>query len=219
MATQNPSTIHVTGTDARDFLHRMSTNEVIKQELDETFFNCFTNEKGRMIALVEHLPSPSKNECILNIEPEHAQKLVDYLEGFLFAEDVKISCHPALNAGSTSGGIHPSEFQQHRINNNIPAAKHEIIDTYNPLELGLINCIAFDKGCYVGQEVIARLDTYSKVRNELRPFKTSALEFEALEIGSKITSDGITGTITSIAASHRPDHFQGLAVFSLKKSK
>lgn len=45
--------------------------------------------------------------------------------------------------------------------------------TVNALELGLRRWIDFDKGCYIGQEVIARLDTYDKVRR--RP---AVLHFE-----------------------------------------
>ena len=43
----------------------------------------------------------------------------------------------------------------------------EINEYYNPLEAGLKKYINFNKGCYIGQEVIARLDTYSKVKNRL----------------------------------------------------
>lgn len=52
----------------------------------------------------------------------------------------------------------------------------------NPLELGLKNLISFDKGCYVGQEVIARLYNYKKVSRALVPFKTKS----ELKINSKI---------------------------------
>ncbi len=37
----------------------------------------------------------------------------------------------------------------------------------NPLEAGLHDVVSFTKGCYVGQEVVARLDTYEKVRRAL----------------------------------------------------
>jgi folate-binding protein YgfZ len=40
-------------------------------------------------------------------------------------------------------------------------------DRHNPLEAGLRQAISFDKGCYVGQEVIARLNTYGKVSRKL----------------------------------------------------
>ena len=62
-------------------------------------------------------------------------------------------------------------YEYHRIQNGIPAAPNEINDTVNPHEVQLINHVDFDKGCYVGQEVIARLDTYDKVQKFLHIFK------------------------------------------------
>ena len=43
----------------------------------------------------------------------------------------------------------------------------ELNDRVNPLEAGLEEFVSFTKGCYVGQEVIARLDTYDKVQRRL----------------------------------------------------
>ncbi len=66
---------------------------------------------------------------------------------------------------------------------------------YNPLELNLWNWISFTKGCYIGQEVIARLDTYQKIQRALcrissdEQFQEQDVLFdgEGKEIG-KITS-------------------------------
>ena len=38
---------------------------------------------------------------------------------------------------------------------------------FNPHEARLLNAVDFKKGCYIGQEVIARLDTYDKVQRYL----------------------------------------------------
>ncbi|MCU0425593.1 MAG: hypothetical protein MUF71_08205 [Candidatus Kapabacteria bacterium] len=46
----------------------------------------------------------------------------------------------------------------------------EWTDLYNPLEAGLVGLVDFKKGCYIGQEVIARLDTYNKVKVRLMGF-------------------------------------------------
>ncbi len=43
----------------------------------------------------------------------------------------------------------------------------EWTDERNPLEAGLVGLVDFKKGCYIGQEVIARLDTYNKVKVRL----------------------------------------------------
>lgn len=58
-------------------------------------------------------------------------------------------------------------FEASRINYGVPAYGLEMGEPYNPLEAGLIGSIDFHKGCYIGQEVIARLDTYQKVQRQL----------------------------------------------------
>ena len=59
------------------------------------------------------------------------------------------------------------EFSSFKIKNVIPFGHNEINLSFNPLELNLIHLVDFEKGCYVGQEVIARLDTYNKVQKKL----------------------------------------------------
>jgi len=57
-----------------------------------------------------------------------------------------------------------------RIEVGIPAHGKELTDEVNPLEAGLSRFVSFTKGCYIGQEVIARLDTYGKIRRTLCGF-------------------------------------------------
>jgi folate-binding protein YgfZ len=63
-------------------------------------------------------------------------------------------------------------YNCYRIEQGIPVAPHEINDEVNPHEAGLMNIISSTKGCYIGQEVIARLETYDKVQKYI-----SGLEF------------------------------------------
>ena len=63
--------------------------------------------------------------------------------------------------------LNNDQFLSFRIKNIIPYGQNEINLSFNPLELNLIHLIDFEKGCYVGQEVIARLDTYDKVQKKL----------------------------------------------------
>jgi folate-binding protein YgfZ len=57
-----------------------------------------------------------------------------------------------------------------RILSGLPQSGAELTEEYNPLEAGLWDAVSFDKGCYVGQEVVARLRTYDKVTRDLRGF-------------------------------------------------
>ena len=54
-----------------------------------------------------------------------------------------------------------------RVERGVPAYGRELSEEFNPLEANLLDCISFDKGCYVGQEVVVRLSTYDKVQKYL----------------------------------------------------
>ncbi len=54
-----------------------------------------------------------------------------------------------------------------RVLRGVPASGHELTEDTNPLEAGLDEDVSFSKGCYVGQEVVARLKTYDKVSRGL----------------------------------------------------
>lgn len=54
-----------------------------------------------------------------------------------------------------------------RIQQGRPVPDCELTEDYNPLEAGLWQTISFDKGCYIGQETIARLNTYNGVKQKL----------------------------------------------------
>lgn len=58
-------------------------------------------------------------------------------------------------------------YNIYKIENGIPSDPNELNDLYNPHEANLIDLVDFKKGCYIGQEVIARLDTYDKVQKSL----------------------------------------------------
>lgn len=54
-----------------------------------------------------------------------------------------------------------------RIQQGRPVAERELTEDYNPLEAGLWQTLSFNKGCYIGQETIARLNTYKGVKQYL----------------------------------------------------
>jgi folate-binding protein YgfZ len=68
-----------------------------------------------------------------------------------------------------------SDYEQYRVIHGIPGFPGELSALYNPLEVGLTNLVSFTKGCYIGQEVVARLDTYKKVQRRLVRLKMMEL--------------------------------------------
>ncbi len=85
-------------------------------------------------------------------------------------------------------------WEELRIRQGRPAADRELTTDYNPLEVGLWQTISFTKGCYIGQETIARLNTYKGVKQYLW-----GIELEgSAEIGSDLILDETkVGTLTS----------------------
>lgn len=65
-------------------------------------------------------------------------------------------------------------FDAYRIAQGVPAYGAEFGAFNNPLEARLLGSISDDKGCYTGQEVIARLQTYRKVQRLLMAFAATA---------------------------------------------
>jgi folate-binding protein YgfZ len=89
-----------------------------------------------------------------------------------------------------------------RIEAGVPAGGLELTDEYTPLEAGLGWAISAAKGCYTGQEVIARQITYDKVTRHLAGLNLD----QATQVGEGIFStdeDRQVGMITSAAVSPR----------------
>lgn len=110
----------------------------------------------------------------------------------------ELLCSAIASAGGRPCG--ESAVEAWRVRHGIPASGHELTDDRNPLEAGLWSAVSFSKGCYVGQEVVARLNTYDKVARLLVGLQLSGGP-EPCEVGSVLVQDGTAvGEITSVAA-------------------
>ena len=84
-----------------------------------------------------------------------------------------------------------------RVQSGGPAYGSEMGEPYNPLEAGLIGAIDFTKGCYIGQEVIARLDSYHRVQKYMAVLRFS--EGSEVADGASLAHEGRTaGEVTSL---------------------
>ncbi len=89
-------------------------------------------------------------------------------------------------------------YQIRRIELGLPLPGYELTNEYNPLEAELGWSCAENKGCYTGQEIIARQITYDKVTKRLVGLRSETL----LLPGAEVQAEGRTiGTVTSVAYS------------------
>jgi tRNA-modifying protein YgfZ len=87
-----------------------------------------------------------------------------------------------------------------------PTPNRELTEDYNPLEAGLWHTLSFNKGCYIGQETIARLNTYKGVKQRLWGVKLSQKVEPQTPV---IVNDKKVGVLTSYTDT--PDGSFGLA--------
>jgi tRNA-modifying protein YgfZ len=86
-------------------------------------------------------------------------------------------------------------WEQLRIQQGRPVPNRELTEDYNPLEAGLWQTISFTKGCYIGQETIARLNTYKGVKQQLWGVRLQA----SVEPGTEVMlGDEKIGKLTSV---------------------
>ena len=100
-------------------------------------------------------------------------------------------------------------YTARRIELGRPAPGYELTEEYNPLEAGLAWVCAKSKGCYTGQEVIARQINYGKMTKTLMGLRCEA----EVTAGAGVTVDGRSvGAVTSAAYSPALQSHIALAV-------
>lgn len=107
------------------------------------------------------------------------------------------------NAGLTPADADAYDYL--RIAAGLPRLGRELTLDYIPLEANLWADVSFNKGCYIGQEIIARMESRGKLAKRLVRLALAA----PVEPGAEISAGGKSvGVLTSAAAG--PDGVIGL---------
>jgi folate-binding protein YgfZ len=101
----------------------------------------------------------------------------------------------ALAAIDGAGALTADEYERARIEAGIPKLGAELDDSTIPQEAYLdLDAVSFTKGCFLGQELVARIDSRGHVNKLLRRLRSD----DALVPGTDVTVDGkAVGTVTS----------------------
>ncbi len=170
------SIIRVTGDDAFEFLQGQLTNDLRRLESEPAILAAWCSPKGRVIWL--GTVRRTEGGYLLSAPEETAEALAKRLTMFRFRSKVEFEVVPddqAVNA-------------LFLIERGIPFIGREQSEQFTPhmLNLDLLDAISFEKGCYPGQEVVAR--THYKGATKRRTFR-----FESdseVAVGDKIQLDG-----------------------------
>lgn len=103
---------------------------------------------------------------------------------------------PALFADAAVSAASDAELRQVRIENGRPRFGEDIRETTLPQETGQLHAVSFNKGCYIGQEIVERIRAQGHVNKKLVRLAIDGSEVPSP--GTKLAVEGQeAGEITS----------------------
>ena len=205
MARRPRAFLRVAGPDAADYLQRMVSNDVEALAVGEACDALLLTAKARVIAPLRVLRRGEEDFLVLT-EPELGDTVRTQLLRTRFAAKTEIEPEEheswlvlggeeVLDDRPAGDEVGEEELERWRIEAGIPRWGREIDDQILPAEAGLDDThISFSKGCYPGQEPIARQRYRGKVNRKLRVLD---VEGDATP-GTELVLDGKkVGRITS----------------------
>jgi folate-binding protein YgfZ len=197
--------LRVKGPDAEDFLQRMVSNDVTQGEL---FDALLLTAKAKLIAPLR-IWRRGADDFLVATEPELGEAVRSTLMRARFAAKCEIepeehtstlvwngdfaSAEELIDA-DVEATLDPATLERVRIEAGVPAWGKELDEKVLPAEAGLdATHISFSKGCYPGQEPIARLHYRGHVNRKLR-----VLDVESAQPGDEVVHEGkVVGRVTS----------------------
>jgi tRNA-modifying protein YgfZ len=214
--------VRVSGPDAEDYLQRMLSNDVAALAAGEACDALLLTAKARVIAPLVVFRRAA-DEYLLLTEPELGERVRAELTRMRFAAKAEIELEQHTSTlvfgAQPQGGIRNTEYgrdawelldvevdgermsdtelERLRIEAATPRYGREIDDRVLPAEAGLVErAVSMTKGCYPGQEPIARQHYRGKVNRTLRVLELSGPVEPEAEI---LAGDKAVGRVTSVA--------------------
>lgn len=122
------------------------------------------------------------------------------LEGFVVLAGPRLHNRLSENWRDRGMGTGAWEaYQAHRIERGAASPEDDLDEQTIPLEAGLWHLVSFTKGCYIGQEVIARMESRNRLARRLVGARLDSLAPMPQEI---LRGESVLGRLTS--AAHSP---------------
>lgn len=182
---QNFKILEVSSIDAKKFLQGLATSNLNLLSNDKNILlTAFTNLKGRIISLC-FVKFISNEKLLLSVEESLVDNLLDWFKKYsvfyrvncsineeylLFFTPNSFLNHNILIKNSLNSILRFEEVQKQNILNKLSTINSTNTENFLPAELGLDNienAVSYTKGCYMGQEVIARMYYKAKLKKEL----------------------------------------------------
>jgi len=229
------------GEGARAFLNGQTTADFLNAQDDSLIHSCWLNSAGRVRAILEVRLIDNGAEVVVlggdiedlirsfdqvifpadcvSIAPLMEIRRVQYLDlkQILRFENIRWFL-PDQQLLTEVKGCQPltiKKLQRWRMEHGLPFDNSELDGKNNPFELGLSNLVSLKKGCFLGQETIAKLARAGHVKKQLRFWESD----EKIVVGQKLRAafsnsvpEKTFGVITSSIADSETGCSFGLAI-------
>jgi folate-binding protein YgfZ len=182
------STLAVTGADALEFLQGQLSNDLKRLDTQSEIKTAWCNPKGRVIWFGTVSAAQAGYE--LAVPTDMVADMVNRLTMFRFRSKVD------FNVSADSRDINVADL----IQAGIPYIGGQQSEQFTPhmLNLDLLDAISFDKGCYTGQEIVARTHYKGATKRRTLRFTSEA----PVSVGDKIShGDRHVGEVLNAAGS------------------
>ncbi len=192
----------ITGNDAVTFLNNQVLSELNRLS-DTTVFTAICNPKGRI--LFSCILKIQENQVLAAVDASLGDNFLQYINMRRFRMDFEIKkskysmlFDAAVNVPNVNEHIiftdqpdntlNTKDFWLFMMRSGLPWVTAETSEKFIPqyVNLDQNNIIAFDKGCYPGQEIVARLHFLGKVKKRMQTIQYEGPEQLPLEAIRKI---------------------------------
>jgi folate-binding protein YgfZ len=192
--TERRDLVRVTGPDTWTFLQSLLSQDVDDMDDGETRRTLLLTPQGKVDVLAD--VTRDGDDAVLATEPGYGGHLADALTRFTIRTKVEFVVDAAPAADDATLVAERVE----RITAGVPQLGTDLDDSVIPQEAFLErDAVSFTKGCFVGQELVCRIDARGHVNRFLRHVVADA-PGALLPVGAEVVVDGKTvGTVTSAA--------------------
>jgi folate-binding protein YgfZ len=193
-ATSRRDRVTVTGADTWPFLQSLLSQDLDGLADGEWRDTLMLTPQGKVDVAAQI--TRVGDDAILTTDAGWGRRLADTLTRFKIRTKVAIEVEPAEAVDDATASAEDAV----RIAAGVPRMGSDLDDSVIPQEAFLErDAVSFTKGCFVGQELVCRIDTRGHVNRFLRHIVPEDRDAQ-LPLGAQITVDGkAVGTITSSA--------------------
>ena len=215
----------VRGADRARFLQGMCTGNLATRATGEWLRSCFLSPKGRVLAIADI--TLFDDAFWLVLEPGTGAALAELLERHAIVDDIEIetvsrSGHhvwedaaavwsaPLVPGPPPAAGSSPEAVEARRLEAGLPRYGVDVDAANFPFESLLERLVDYRKGCYVGQEPVARVKSRGGAAKMLRGLRVEGdgeiARGATVELGGDpagvVTSAAISPALGSLALAY-----------------